>query len=227
MHSPSLHQPSQRGSWNSEEVIGVPISSFLATTLLDSFLAAGYDPDDIRVEEEWLRIATYLSPDIVSTTKRVGASIDEKEEPRRPQRSNRSRGSPGRTGRMRRRFDTSGRKEEDTVGDGKEGCISDVDMGAESDSAGSVLSGATMSSCSSNSSKAGSNRGLRCVSNQLFDYIVVAVMHQLRSVVYSDFRKTRFYAVYVRLRHLSYVSQRTLTHDDFDWIGRLGRGGYV
>lgn len=204
--------------WNSDERLGAPAPTYLATTLLDSFVAAGLDPDRVRVEEEWVRIATDLS-----------AAMDGTSSPARRARGRRRSGSPVSTSHRRgsrARSPTShasGKEEADMS-------ESDTDMDADSDDGGtSTMS--DVSGRSASASKAARRARRRAMAQaavkELFDYIVVAVMHQLGGPVFAGFRKTHFYSVYIRLRHLCYTCKRTLTHDDFDWLGRLGRGGCV
>lgn len=71
-----------------------------------------------------------------------------------------------------------------------------------------------------------SKRGGAGPPNDLFDYLAVAVLHHLAVETFRAFVKTEFFATYLQLRYFAYRSLGTLSHDDFDWLGRLGRGGY-
>ena len=135
-----------------------------------------------------------------------------------------ARGPPGMAGVRDRVY--YGRKEQDTDDTDMTDSDMDMDMDIDSDDAGSssVASGA---SSQAQLRRAARKAMAKAAVKELFDYIVVAVMHQLQGKVYEAFQATHFYNVYVRLRHLAYTCQRTLTHDDFDWLGRLGRGGYA
>ena len=201
-------------AWNSDVRLGQIGSTFLATKLYEAFTVAGLDPRKVAVEEEWLRIAMDLS-EAADMGKQLAASMATRRG---------ARGPPGMAGVRDRVY--YGRKEQDTDDTDMTDSDMDMDMDIDSDDAGSssVASGA---SSQAQLRRAARKAMAKAAVKELFDYIVVAVMHQLQGKVYEAFQATHFYNVYVRLRHLAYTCQRTLTHDDFDWLGRLGRGGYA